>query len=397
MKDSWRTFIRRIAAATVFSGSVAWSSAMCYAVQLAFDSASDPVYASGWTEGLNGGNGFGPWNFDGTYDSTEAEQLKLDDGLKAGTQTSSLHNDLGRAWVMTNPKGRDPEGVDPANPPAGTDIARAGRSLSSLQVGQTLTVVIDNPSERAFYRGWTVKLVSGAANACYNGDNCTTPAYDPGSITTRLGIGTFEYFTDGQWYDGNGGAPLLDTDTSDSVEIAITLTGTDSYNVTMTSPGNPVHTDSGTLDGTGSIDWLMIEFYNTDSDAYPVLVAGARATDFYIRSLEITGPAAGLPGDYNDDGVVDAADYTVWRNNLGESDESSLNGNGDGMNGVDPGDYAWWKQHFGDSLGSGGIASSGSAVPEPSTVVYIVAGFAALLAMRSKKGPIYDAQAENWS
>jgi hypothetical protein len=74
-----------------------------------------------------------------------------------------------------------------------------------------------------------------------------------------------------------------------------------------------------------------------------------------------------LPGDYNNDLVVDAADYTVWRDNLGAGDESSLNGNGDGMNGVDAGDYSLWKDHFGDiPPGAGGLAG-GSLVPEPAS------------------------------
>jgi hypothetical protein len=34
-----------------------------------------------------------------------------------------------------------------------------------------------------------------------------------------------------------------------------------------------------------------------------------------------------LPGDYNGDGVVNAGDYTVWRDTLGT--EFDLNGNGD--------------------------------------------------------------------
>ena len=32
-----------------------------------------------------------------------------------------------------------------------------------------------------------------------------------------------------------------------------------------------------------------------------------------------------LPGDYDGDGAVDAVDYTVWRNHLGELDESNIN------------------------------------------------------------------------
>lgn len=61
----------------------------------------------------------------------------------------------------------------------------------------------------------------------------------------------------------------------------------------------------------------------------------------------LPGPA-GL-GNFNGDSIVDAADYTVWRDNLGAPDESALNGNGDGVNGVDQQDYQLWKDHFGDT------------------------------------------------
>ena len=43
------------------------------------------------------------------------------------------------------------------------------------------------------------------------------------------------------------------------------------------------------------------------------MICGRGAT----RSLRIT-----LPGDYNADGIVDAADYTVWRDNLGRDSAS---------------------------------------------------------------------------
>jgi hypothetical protein len=82
-----------------------------------------------------------------------------------------------------------------------------------------------------------------------------------------------------------------------------------------------------------------------------------------VEYVRVTLPEAVLAGDYNDDGVVNAADYTVWRNNLGAADESSLNGNGDGMNGVDAGDYTRWKNNFGTTGGAGGVA--GATVPEP--------------------------------
>ena len=97
-------------------------------------------------------------------------------------------------------------------------------------------------------------------------------------------------------------------------------------------------------------------------------------------SLLVTGELAvlsvGLPGDYNNDGTVDAADYTVWRDNLGAADETALNGNGDGMNGVDEADYALWKANYGTTLGTGSAALA-QAVPEPATIVLLPLAVAA--------------------
>lgn len=69
----------------------------------------------------------------------------------------------------------------------------------------------------------------------------------------------------------------------------------------------------------------------------------------------------GASGDYNRDGSVNAADYTVWRDNLGDTGlalYAGADGNGNGM--IDSGDYAVWKAHFGQTItptpGSGSIA-----------------------------------------
>jgi hypothetical protein len=75
----------------------------------------------------------------------------------------------------------------------------------------------------------------------------------------------------------------------------------------------------------------------------------------------------GLAGDFNNDGSVNAADYTVWRDNFGSANETALNGNGDGINGVDQGDYALWKSRFGTGGGSGSALSNTANVPEPAT------------------------------
>ncbi len=81
-----------------------------------------------------------------------------------------------------------------------------------------------------------------------------------------------------------------------------------------------------------------------------------------------------LFGDYNGNHVVDAADYTVWRNSLGGS--SLLNDASPGT--VDVADYNYWKAHFGATdAGSGGAA----AVPEPASAIVLAIGVVGLMSV----------------
>jgi hypothetical protein len=74
------------------------------------------------------------------------------------------------------------------------------------------------------------------------------------------------------------------------------------------------------------------------------------------------------PGDYNEDGIVDAADYTIWADSLGSSSNLAADGDGDGI--IGQSDYDVWVSHFGRTgAGSASAAPSGSPVSEPSTIV----------------------------
>lgn len=80
---------------------------------------------------------------------------------------------------------------------------------------------------------------------------------------------------------------------------------------------------------------------------------------------------AGVAGDYNDDGTVNAADYTVWRNNVGAS-AGTIPNDGD-LRVIGPAQYATWKANYGVSLAS--LAALESAtVPEPSGLALLVLG-----------------------
>jgi hypothetical protein len=78
-----------------------------------------------------------------------------------------------------------------------------------------------------------------------------------------------------------------------------------------------------------------------------------------------------LRGDYNYNGHVDAADYTVWRNSLGQiGDDLAADGNGDQM--ITRLDFDVWKAHFGQSVsGESGSEHGTESVPEPASAVML--------------------------
>jgi hypothetical protein len=381
---------------------MAWSSAMCYAVQVAYDVATNDAYkdddgtandanpannTNGWKPGDNGGTGFGAWDFNGTYNPSgpnPGAQQKMDDGLKSGSATSSPFNDIQRSWTIFRPPG--------------DSISQAGRSIPTLQVGQTVSIVFDSPNENAFAAGFAVKFNNGGANGCYAGDNCTTPAYDPGSVATRMSVlvyGWIHPHTVGRWHlftpdpDGwppganpPGHDPLMVDETDQGVKMDFTLTGPEAFTVVMDpfQAGVPTHMASGTLEpGEGgidvgkTIDWIELEFYNTDSNP-------GYATDWYIRSMEITAPdPVGEPGDFNEDGKVDAADYVIWRKNTGNSALPNDNGLA-----TQAERFSLWRSNFGNMAMPGGGAGGGSAIPEPGTFVYLVGAIAGLSLWRRR-------------
>jgi hypothetical protein len=114
-------------------------------------------------------------------------------------------------------------------------------------------------------------------------------------------------------------------------------------------------------DGISSDAWdyfVMSTAGSSTSDDFEWLIDNFTVEQFGSNAVE-----PGLDGDFNNDGVVDAVDYTVWRNNFGDLDETNINNNGDGGD-VGPGDYTLWKSSYGNMApGSGGLGSY--AVPEP--------------------------------
>ncbi|HEX4412565.1 MAG TPA: autotransporter-associated beta strand repeat-containing protein, partial [Lacipirellulaceae bacterium] len=157
--------------------------------------------------------------------------------------------------------------------------------------------------------------------------------------------------------------------TADKVAVTgnIDLTAADTLNVTGAGTGSSwlIGTYAGTLTG----------MFDTVTSGYTVSYAGGNIT------LNTVG-GGGLPGDYNQNGVVDEADYVLWRNNVGQPAGTLPND----TTGVAIGDsqYNLWRGNFGNHSGAGSSLGSGSAVPEPTTIAMLLFGLVALVPRRSR-------------
>jgi hypothetical protein len=148
--------------------------------------------------------------------------------------------------------------------------------------------------------------------------------------------------------------------------------------VASSMPGNPSFADRTFLSyeyetATGDFIIQSREVSATGQPSPPSQnqfgdVLSLRDSNFYFAWIDFTDPLrpvdTGIPGDYNGDGAVNAADYVVWRKN---------NGSQEG--------YDTWRTNFGRTSGSGSGALADAAVPEPAALV-VCGLMLGILAMR---------------
>jgi hypothetical protein len=128
---------------------------------------------------------------------------------------------------------------------------------------------------------------------------------------------------------------------------------------------------------------LVFVFQGKDTDKVfgQQVKIGIDNVRFCGTMAECTAPA-GVAGDYNGNSVVDAADYTVWRDHLGQTSPTYTlpNDGGTSTGVVDPADYTFWKSRFGATSGAGSL--SNGAVPEPSSVLMALIALVAFVVFR---------------
>ena len=199
-------------------------------------------------------------------------------------------------------------------------------------------------------------------------DNVTfAGTFDPGLSPTLLSVGSLAFSSTSTLIMELGG--LVRGSTYDAIVASGQLTLDGTLQVVPINGFTPAVGNSFDI-----FDWTTL-LGTFDTLTLPALGASlAWDTSQLYTSGVLSVINAGLSGDYNQNGAVDAADYIVWRNTLGSTTNLAADGNGN--NQIDAGDYGIWRSHFGQTAGSGAALPSAdplsAAVPEPTTLVPIL-------------------------
>jgi hypothetical protein len=196
-------------------------------------------------------------------------------------------------------------------------------------------------------------------------------------------------------------------------EVQGLATGSDVFRhytlvVDMTGPAVPYpHTSNDDTfgDGKTSMQYLAQQVRTDNNDGTPIANfawqllfafqgddegdAAGQATRIKvaidnIRFCSVNDPAAcqapaGVPGDYNNNGKVDAGDYVLWRKGGPLQNEVADSGT------VSPADYTEWRARYGNpASGAGTGLNSSTGVPEPTSVLLAILAFAWSLAIRRR-------------
>ncbi len=200
---------------------------------------------------------------------------------------------------------------------------------SATILGQAMRLMFGNPGSTGFIIWDWYKVTSG------NDPICDCPQYAPG-------------------------AALYNVSKSDWSDAAITAAGKtwqDQLGI-QDWDGNSNNGWTTQLTATANADGA-INFNGYYGD-YEITVNGK--TYSFSLSKGTTDYSLGYQtGDFNFDGVVDAADYILWRKGFGTA--------------YSPSDYETWRMNFGEAV-AGGVLSNVS-VPEPAGALLFIVGAAA--------------------
>ncbi len=263
----------------------------------------------------------------------------------------------------------------------GSDLAIAASTMLNVSGGMTVNVTaggLDNAGQLNTIGG-TVQFAGPSTNQTGGEINAINAALSfPGGLTNNGKLNLINTTVDGNVTSGAGGSAALVG--SNSFGDNLTLNGASTLFIDIAGAA-PGEFDVVTVGGTATLDGVLsvtltggfvpslgaqFEVLSASQIIDQGLTLGGPAAGLFTMTIGATGvilqAGPGLTGDYNGDGRVDAGDYTVWRNHVGQTGGLA----NDPIGGViGAAHYLQWKDHYGQSILSSAVNSAPQQVPEP--------------------------------
>lgn len=309
-----------------------WTMLVAEPEATGWDDAADPAYANSWTNGSNGGTGFGPWQlfasntaggFAGFWRPDEAA------GDHGVDNAGAIDRDGGAAWASFANKG------------GGVDKATAYRAFDEplANAGDRFSATFENGA------------VEGRLGISLRSDNLATTA-DDYAAGARM---QFFFQGGGDNYSLLDGDGLFDTGigwTPFGLKVEVTLRSAETYDLLVWRYDEPEDRspdlfifEDRTLAGAGAIDSVSVFQYDA--------AGGGIQDDLLLNHLSyFIAEASGLAGDFDGDGDADGGDFLLWQRGMSPQPHSHD-------------DLVAWAKDYG--IGRGSQAAS-RTVAEPGSV-----------------------------
>jgi hypothetical protein len=283
-------------------------------------------------------------------------------------------------------------GYDPENPndqPFNFNDSAGQIALAEIWDPETeqVTPVAEASSVYRGYHSTAILLPDGRVIVAGGNHDQPKPDGQPG--TDYIEQKSAEFYSPAYLFNEDGSPAVRPTVTAapDVAELGDTIfvETPDAESITKALwvvPGAVTHAQNwtqraNTLDFTAVDGGVNIELPANENEApvgyYMLFLVNDQGTPSMAEWIQATTNIM-LPGDFNDDHVVNAADYTVWRNGLGSTYTEA--------------DYGVWKDHFGETDGTGAGSAgtiSSLSVPEPAAFASLMIGLAAAAVGRRRR------------